>query len=157
LLYPELIVAIAENGVIGINGKLPWHLPDELKHFKKVTMGRPVAMGRITHESIGKPLSGRINAIISRQLDYKSSGCIVYQNLNSLLDDHPDTIIIGGAQIYKQALPIVQQIWLTIVHDKPKGDTWFNLPSGWHSVWSEYYEANNRNTSAFTVHRLNKS
>lgn len=124
----ELIVAHAKNGVIGKNGTMPWHLSEDLKHFKAVTMGCPVVMGRKTHESIGRPLPGRRNVVISRNPDYQAQGCETVASLEAALDllaDAPKVFVIGGAQIYRQALEKCQSAWVTEIDLEVEGDAFF--------------------------------
>lgn len=125
-------VAVAENGVIGKNNDLPWHLPEDLKHFKEVTLGKTVVMGRKTFESIfarlKKPLPGRKNVVISRQQNYNApEGVLVFNSLDSAIDALPseDLYIIGGAEIYKQALPLAQKLYMTHVSGSYEGDAFF--------------------------------
>src|SRR5688572_29803091 len=114
-----LVVAVAENDVIGKDNALLWRLPDDLKQFKAVTMGKPVIMGRKTYDSIGKPLPGRANIVISRQRGLRIEGCTVVDSLDAAFDTAgavPDIAVIGGADIYRQALPLADVIYLTEVH-----------------------------------------
>jgi dihydrofolate reductase len=124
----SIIVAIAENNVIGNNNTLIWHIPGDLKRFKAITMGHPVVMGRKTYESIGKPLPGRTNVIISRQADYMTEGCLVYGSVDDALialKHEKEVFIIGGGEIYKQSMPLAHKIYLTIIHKSFSGDTYF--------------------------------
>lgn len=124
----ELIVAHAKNGVIGKNGTMPWHLSEDLKHFKAVTMGCPVIMGRKTHESIGRPLPGRRNIVISRNPDFVAEKCEVVNSLEdalALLSDAPKAFVIGGAQIYKKAIDLCQSAWVTEIDLAVEGDAFF--------------------------------
>ena len=126
---PEVIViaAVAENGVIGKQGGLPWHLPEELKRFKRLTMGNPIIMGRKTHESIGRVLPGRRNIVLSSS-DLKAPGIDVFSSLEAALaacQNVQKVFIIGGGQIFKQALPLAQKIELTRVHQHIAGDVYF--------------------------------
>ena len=124
----SIIAAMAENRVIGINGRLPWHLPTDLARFRELTMGHPVIMGRKTFETIGKPLPGRTNVVVSRQQDYHCENCIVASNLNEALAsvrDAPEIFICGGGEIYRLALPMADRIYLTTVHENSIGDTTF--------------------------------
>ena len=129
-----LVVAVAENGVIGNEGKLPWHLSSDLKFFRKVTMNKPLIMGRKTFESIGKPLDGRDNIVISRNSSLKAPGVLAAADLEEALElarakararGADEIPIIGGAQIYELALPRADRIYLTRVHASPDGDTRF--------------------------------
>jgi dihydrofolate reductase len=130
----SLIVAMSSNRVIGINNALPWHLPNDLKYFKQVTMGKPIIMGRNTFESIGKPLPGRRNIVISRNPDYAPVGVDVVNSLEAaiqlgedicLVDGHEEVMVIGGAQIYGQALPRADRLYITHVDAQVNGDAFF--------------------------------
>ena len=134
------IVAMAENRVIGRNNQLPWHLPADLKHFKTITTGHSILMGRKTYESIGKPLPNRRNYVITRNRQFQASGCIVVSSLEAALQQSADNkadelFIIGGTQVYQQAMPFVQRLYLTIVHDVFEGDAFF--PALEESKWEE--------------------
>jgi len=134
----SIIVAIDEQGVIGVNGKLPWRLSDDLKHFKKITMGKPIVMGRKTHESIGRPLPGRENIVISRDQNYKTDGCTVLNSLDEVWEyciDSEELMITGGAEFYRQALDRAHRIYLTEVHTRVNGDTYF--PEFSRAEWKE--------------------
>jgi len=129
-----LVVAVAENGVIGWQGGLAWHQSSDLRFFRKVTMNKPLIMGRKTFESIGKPLDGRDNIVISRSSAYKAPGILVAANLEDALElarekaqerAVDEISIIGGAQIYALALPRVDRIYLSEIHSSPDGDTFF--------------------------------
>lgn len=134
------LVAMAKNRVIGCNNALPWHLPPDLKHFKSLTMGHPIIMGRKTYESIGRPLPGRISIIVTRQAGYQVSGAIVVGSLAQALqaarrkgNEHADlgsaadgeTFIIGGAEIFRQALPLCDRIYITEIQADFAGDILF--------------------------------
>lgn len=127
----SLIVAMAEDNVIGINNQLPWHLPEDLKFFKRVTMAKPVIMGRKTFESIGRPLPGRQNIVITRQTDLTFEGADVVSSLESAIDlakqdaAIEEVMIIGGAEIYSQALNLVDQMYITHVDLNIEGDAFF--------------------------------
>ncbi|MDF2190162.1 dihydrofolate reductase [Paraflavitalea sp. CAU 1676] len=125
-----LVVAAAENNVIGKNNQLLWRLPNDMKFFKNTTWGMPVIMGRKTFESLGKPLAGRTNIVITRQPDWKAEGAIVVSSLEKAIEaaagtDAKEANVIGGGEIYAQALPIAQRIYLTRVHTSLEGDTYF--------------------------------
>lgn len=139
-----IIVAQAKNRVIGINNKLPWHLPEDLRYFKQVTMGKPIIMGRNTYESIGRPLPGRTNIVITRQNDYAPEGVRVVNSLDeavelaesiALINGIDEAMVIGGAQIYEQALASAQRLYLTEVDAEIDGDAWF--PEFERQEWSE--------------------
>lgn len=138
----SLVVAAAANNVIGIDNRLPWHLPEDLGHFRRVTMGKPVVMGRRTHESIGRPLPGRRNIVLSRDPQYRAKGCETARSLHealALAADAPEVMIIGGAALYREALPHARRIYLTRLHRPFEGDTRFpGLDSAdWRAVARE--------------------
>jgi dihydrofolate reductase len=124
----SLIVATSTNSVIGSIGKLPWHLPDDLRNFKRLTTGKPIVMGRKTHESIGRPLPDRHNVIITRDPDYVVGGCDVVSSPEaamSLLHDAEEVMIIGGGEVYAAFLPLADRVYLTRVHAVIDGDVLF--------------------------------
>jgi dihydrofolate reductase len=125
-----LVVAVAENGVIGKGGQLPWKIPGDLKRFQKLTMGKPVIMGRLTYESMGGPLKGRTNIVLSTNPNYKAEGAIVVTNLKDALSlaakDNTDEIaIIGGNVVFAETLPRASKLEITEVHGAPEGDAYF--------------------------------
>lgn len=127
----SLIVAASSNNVIGVNGGLPWHLSDDLKRFKAITMGKPIVMGRKTYESIGRPLPGRQNIVITRQACFAAAGCEVVPSAESAVvaaANAPEIMVIGGAQIYELFLPQAQRIYLTRVCVEVDGDAYFPTP-----------------------------
>lgn len=124
----SLIVAMASNRVIGLNGQMPWHLSADLKRFKRITMGSPVLMGRKTFEAIGKPLPGRNNIIISRDPAYRQPGCLVFNDIDSALEhcsDSSEVFVIGGATLYQALLPRADYLYLTEIDQDFAGDTFF--------------------------------
>lgn len=125
----SLIVAMDKNRVIGVENKLPWHLPSDLKRFKALTLGHHVIMGRKTFESIGKPLPGRTNVIVTRQQNYQAQGCKVVHSLDAAImgsRGDGEAFIIGGAELYLQALPYADKLYITEIDLKvPKGDAYF--------------------------------
>ena len=140
-----VIVAAAENGVIGRNNALPWHLSEDLRYFKRVTMGKPIVMGRKTYESIGRPLPGRSNIVISRSPDFEAEGIRVVASLDEALslatdiaeiDGAEELVVIGGGEIYAAAIPRADRLYLTEVHAAIDGDAF--LPAidwtGWREV-----------------------
>lgn len=134
----SLIVAMARNRAIGKDGAIPWHLSDDLKRFKKLTMGRHIVMGRKTWNSLGRLLTGRHHVIISRQAGYIVPGATVVSSLGEAIKacgDDPEIFVIGGAQIYGEALPITDRIELTEIDLDVEGDTWF--PPLDLSAWKE--------------------
>lgn len=137
----SLIVAFDENRLIGRDNGLPWHLPADLKHFKTLTMGHHMIMGRKTFESIGKPLPGRTSVIITRQTDYHADGCIVTQNFTEAMMQcagQEEIFIIGGAQIFECTLPLADTLYITQIHHTFEGDTFF--PEIKSSEWKKSAE-----------------
>lgn len=125
----SFILAMDENRVIGKNNQLPWHLPEDLKFFKRVTMGHPIAMGRKTHESIGRALPGRENIIITRQKDFRSEGCIVFHSMEEFIsycqNQEDEIFVIGGAEIFKATFVFADRLYITLIHEEFDGDTFF--------------------------------
>jgi dihydrofolate reductase len=124
----SVIVARAANGVIGNKGGLPWHIPNDLKHFKSLTMGHPIIMGRKTWESIGRPLPGRRNIVVSRQDSFAAPGAQVVTSLQAAMDacrGEVEVFVIGGEQLYRQALPRADRLYLTEIGREFEGDTKF--------------------------------
>ena len=133
-----LLVAVARNGVIGRDNKLPWHLPAELKRFKELSLGKPVLMGRKTYESIGKPLPQRRNIVITRNAAYSAPGIEVAGSLEEsirMAGDVPEIVIIGGGEIFKESLPIATRMYYTVVQADIEGDAYF--PEVDWSQWQE--------------------
>lgn len=123
-----LVAALARNGVIGAGGKMPWHLPEDLKYFKQLTLGHPVIMGRRTWESLGKPLPGRDNIVISRRPGFEAPGATVAASLEAAIArcaGEPVAFVIGGAEIYAAALPLADGLALTEIDRDYEGDTRF--------------------------------
>ena len=126
-----MIVAMGENRVIGTGGSIPWHLPADFKHFKVLTTGHPIVMGRKTFESIGKPLPDRTNIIVTRDADYQYDGVVVVGSPDAALtaagaaEGADEVFIIGGAEMYKLFLPQANRVYLTVVHGAFEGDTFF--------------------------------
>lgn len=147
-----LIVAMAKNHVIGINNNLPWHLSEDLKYFKRVTMGKPIIMGRKTFDSIGRPLPGRTNIVVTRNEDYQADGVKVVHSLKAALelcnsiaviDGSDEAMVIGGAELYKQALPLADYLYLTEVHAQVNGDAYFPEfdRNNWQEIARDNYKA----------------
>jgi len=131
-----LVAALARNGVIGAQGKLPWHLPEDLRHFKKLTLGHAVIMGRRTWESIGRPLPGRENIVVTRRADYEADGASIASSLPAavaLCAGQPAAFVIGGAEIYAAALTLADGLVLTEIDRDYPGDTRF--PAWDRSAW----------------------
>ena len=161
----SIIVAVADNGVIGSGNQLPWRLPDDLKRFKALSLGKPIVMGRKTFDSIGRPLPGRLNIVISRQGGLEIPGCRVVTSIDEALavavaanPATPEIVIVGGADIYRQILPRVQTIHLTRVHAEVAGDVVFPelKERQWREVATEYHPADERHAHAFTFSTLER-
>lgn len=159
----NIIVATAHNNVIGKDNGMPWHMPADLKHFKSITYGHPVIMGRKTFESVGKPLPGRDSIVISRQKDLSYDFDNV-QVVHSFFDavkaasDYQDAFVIGGSNIYQLALPVAERIYLTRIDASPEGDTFFpeiNMDL-WKVVEEEKHETDERNKHAYTFQILDR-
>jgi dihydrofolate reductase len=144
----SLIVAVALNGVIGRDGKLPWRIPSDLKRFRQLTMGKPVIMGRRTFQSLAKPLDGRHNIVVTRDPAFVAGGAVAVASFEAALRvareraqarGVDEIMVIGGAEIYRTALPLANRIYLTRVHAAPDGDTFFPEPDGanWREVVHE--------------------
>lgn len=147
-----------ENRLIGSDNTLPWHLPADFAFFKKTTMGKPILMGRKTYESIGRPLPGRRNIIISRDPNYLIEGCDTTDSLDSamaLVSDQPEAMLIGGASLYQQFLHRANKLFITQIHAAFEGDAWFpEIDSGsWQESWREDHEADEKNAYAYSFIR----
>ncbi|MGB1090534.1 MAG: dihydrofolate reductase [Oceanobacter sp.] len=151
-----LIVAMASNRVIGVNNELPWHLPNDLKYFKEQTMGKPLVMGRKTFDSIGRPLPGRPNIVVTRSADFQPEGVIVTSCLEDAVqtgtrlavqDGVDEVMVIGGANIYGQVISLVERMYLTEVDAKIEGDAHFPLfdRDDWREIERISYPACDKN------------
>lgn len=157
-----LICAMAENRTIGRNNRLPWKLPEDLKYFKRTTMGNSIIMGRKTWESIGRPLPGRTNIVISRDSNYEAEKAKVVNSLGAAItlaenlaaiDGSKEAFIIGGAGLYKEALPLADRFHLTRVHAQVEGDTFlaeFNEDE-WREVSRKYFKKSDTNPYNYTI------
>ncbi|MEP7127833.1 MAG: dihydrofolate reductase [Chitinophagales bacterium] len=152
----SLIVAAAENNVIGMEGKLPWHLPADMKYFKQTTAGHVVIMGRGTYDSLGKPLPGRTNIVITRQQNYNALGCVVVGNLKAAIDHavekgEQEAFIIGGGDIFIQSVLWADRIYLTRIFHSFEGDTFFPTlnEEDWKMVHEQRHQADEKNRYAF--------
>lgn len=152
----SIIVAQSQNRVIGRGNKLPWYLPEDLKYFKRITQGKPIVMGRKTYESIGRPLPGRTNIVISRNPDYTQPGTRVVGSLEAalelaeqqaLVDGSEELLVIGGAEIYAQALVLADRLYITQVHAEIEGDAFFPEidPQDWETVLRQDFSAEGSN------------
>ncbi|CAH2715540.1 IS1595 family transposase ISSsu9 [Neobacillus rhizosphaerae] len=147
----SFIVAMDENNVIGKDNQLPWHLPEDLKFFKKITLGHPIAMGRKTHESIGRVLPGRENIVITRQQDYQSEECTIFYSVEEFVkycrNQNDEIFVIGGAEIFKETFPFAECLYITLIHKEFEGDTFFPefFQTKWELVSSEKGIKNEKN------------
>lgn len=158
----SIIAALANNRVIGYQNQLPWHLPADLKHFKELTMGKPIIMGRKTFESIGKPLPGRTNVVVSRNPAFEADGCIVVHSLEAALEKVsyvPEAMIIGGTEIFRQALPLAHTLYLTFIHADIAGDVFF--PEWGANDWQEFkrqdFKADEKNGYEYSFVTLSRN
>lgn len=150
-----IIAALANQRVIGYQNRLPWHLPADLKHFKALTLGKPVVMGRKTFESIGKPLPGRTNIVVSRNPDYKLEGCLTadsFMQALTLAEAVEEVMVIGGTEMFRQALPMAQTLYLTFIHADIEGDVFF---PEWNAA--EWYETERQDFAADAKNPYNYS
>ena len=150
----SLVVAASENGVIGVKGALPWRLSADLRRFKEITMGKPIVMGRLTWDSIGRPLPGRQNIVITRQPGFRADGADVVATPAEALraaGDVDEVMVIGGGQIYDLFLPKASRVYLTRVLADIDGDAWFPAldDATWELVGSEPYAADEKNEYPF--------
>jgi dihydrofolate reductase len=161
------IVAMSENRVIGANNQLPWHLPEDLKYFKRITMGHPIIMGRKTYESIGRPLPGRVNIVVTRQANWCAEGVVVTHSVDEALqvaarqvasEGVDEVFMIGGEELFRQSLHKMDRIYLTQVHAHIEGDAYF--PEFDRSQWEEVeridHEPDHRNPYAYSFLVLNR-
>jgi dihydrofolate reductase len=151
----SLIVAMSENRVIGRNGRLPWHLSSDLRRFKQLTLGHHLVMGRRTFEAIGRLLPGRISVVITRQAGYQAAGALAAGNLDAALGltaGDGEVFVVGGAEIYRLALPAADRIFLTLVHAQLEGDAFFPAwdEAAWHLVESTRHPRDDRNEYAYS-------
>lgn len=147
----SFIVAMDKNRVIGKNNQLPWRLPEDLKFFKRVTMGHPIAMGRKTHESIGRVLPGRENIVITRQKEYRSEDCTVVYSVEDFVQysekQSDEIFVIGGAEIFNETFAYADRLYITLIHEEFAGDTYFPEfdVSNWELISCEKGVKDNKN------------
>jgi dihydrofolate reductase len=157
-----MIAAMANNRVIGKDNQMPWHLPADLKHFKKVTLGKPVIMGRKTYQSIGRALPGRRNIVISRQSGALTTDADWVQSIEqalALVQDEAEVMVIGGAEIYRQVLPLADTLYITDIELTVEGDAFFPdyLQVGnWREVASEQHQPDSNNPYSYHFRTLNR-
>jgi dihydrofolate reductase len=152
---------MSENRVIGREGSLPWRLSDDLRRFKQLTMGHHILMGRKTYESIGRLLPGRISVVISRQIDFDAGSALLAPSLEQAIQraaHDNEVFVIGGAEIYQQALPLVERLYITLVHAHIDGDRWFPefSEADWRVVEASFHPANDRNAYDHTFRILDR-
>lgn len=157
----SIIVAMAQNRVIGNDNSLPWHLPADLQHFKAMTIGKPIIMGRKTWESLPGKLPQRPHIIISANPDYSVDGCMVVNSLEQAIDaagDVPEVMIVGGAMLYAQALPMADNIYLTLVETEADGDTLFPEydQTQWRETAREHHSSDDKNPFAYSFITLSR-
>ena len=157
----SIVVAASTNNVIGVDGQLPWRLPEDLRHFKQITMGKPMIMGRTTYESIGRALPGRQSIVLSRQAGFEAQDCDVVSTIEDAITaagDAEEVMVIGGGEIYRQFLPQVDRIYLTRVQTEVEGDTQFpeiELDE-WEVVAVEEYPAGDDREIGFEIETLER-
>jgi len=155
-----LIAAMANNHAIGLDGVMPWHLPAELQHFKQATMGKAILMGRKTWQSIGRPLPGRQNIVISRNPDFAATGATVTGSLAAAIEiaQTDEIMVIGGGQLYALALPIAQRMLLTLIDIEPAADTWFPQwdDAQWKQTGESQFQADEKNKLAYRIVELTR-
>ena len=156
----SIITAIDKNHVIGLGNRLPWSLPADLRRFKRITWGKPIIMGRNTYDSIGRPLPGRRNIILSRNQSYYP-GCLVYSSLEKALElnhDEKEIFIIGGENLYRQTISMVNRLYLTIIHHQFEGDTYFPEwnASDWEIIEQEEFISDSQNPYSHTFQILKR-
>lgn len=157
----SLIVAMAQNGIIGRGNALPWRLSEDLKRFKAATLGKPILMGRRTFESIGRALPGRVNLVLTRDRAWSAPGVIVVHSVEEALAQAgaaSELMVIGGADVYRQVMPFARRIYLTHVHAEVRGDTYFPAfdPSQWVDVACEARPADEKNEYPVTFLTLER-
>ena len=153
-----IVAAVARNGVIGIDGRLPWRIPEDMAHFRRLTMGHALVMGRQTYDSIGRPLPGRLNIVLTRRANWVAAGVSVARSLEEALElaaaHRADTIIMGGAEVYRAALNLADRMELTEVDAEPDGDTFF--PDVDWSEWTERTRVAHDGFSFVTYERVQR-
>ncbi len=161
-----MVMIMDRNQLVGSDGKMPWHLPSELQYFKSITMGKPIIMGRKTHESIGRALPGRTNIVITRKPDYQSDNTLVVADLDAALalaeqhlDDEREAMVIGGAEICRLAMPQTERLYLTLIDAEFEGDTWLDsyVADEWEEVSREERHADGFPLSLLVLERRHKA
>lgn len=157
----SIIVAMSENRVIGRNNQLPWHLPGDLKHFKSVTWGKPILMGRLTYESIGRPLPGRTNIVLTHDPSYMAPGCVVVNSFEHAMNaakGFDELMVIGGARVFEKMLPMADRLYLTQIHATVEGDTFFPEweSNQWVACEKNHFSANDHQRYAYSIYKYEK-
>ena len=155
-----LIAAMGKNRAIGLDGRMPWHLPAELQHFKKTTMSKTIVMGRKTWQAIGRPLPGRQNIVVSRNPGFLAEGADLASSVDDAvaMSESDEVMIIGGGQLYALALPSATRMVLTLIDIEPEADTWFPEwdDSEWSQVSEEHYPVDDGNELAYRIVELRR-
>jgi dihydrofolate reductase len=150
-----VVAALARNRAIGWRGRMPWHLPGELRHFRETTMGKPIVMGRKTFAAIGRALPGRQNIVVTRDPRFRAEGCQAAASLDEAIElaEGDEVLVIGGGELYRQALPMASRMVLTLVDSEPEADTWFPRwnAAEWRVVSRRAVAADARNPFAFEI------
>ncbi|MEH6502308.1 MAG: dihydrofolate reductase [Cycloclasticus sp.] len=157
-----MIVAMADNRAIGKDNELLWHLPDDFKHFKAITMAKPILMGRKTYQSIGRPLPGRKNIVVTRDLTFTADGVLVVNSIDAALDavkEDAEVMVIGGASFYQQMLPLADRLYVTHVHHHFDADTFFPEIDAdqWRVVEQTEHAADERHAYSFSFVEYQKT
>lgn len=157
----SMIAAMNQNRVIGYKNQLPWHLPNDLKYFKKMTLNKPIIMGRKTFDSLGKPLPNRKNIVISRQENLTIKGAEVFTSLTEAIEsvkNVPEIMITGGATLYEQALPLADRMYLTVIDYDCQGDTFFPQwnSNHWQTIDCQSYKQSSKNPLTYKIITLQK-
>jgi len=157
----SLVSAMDRNRLIGKANTLPWHLPADLAFFKRMTMGKPIIMGRKTYTSIGKALPGRQNIVITGNTSFNAPGCEIADSIEqaiALAASADEIMLIGGASLYEQTIDSADSIYLTLIHHKFSGDTWFPVikPEDWVKISEENYEADEKNPYRYSFIKLDR-
>ncbi|MCU7918028.1 MAG: type 3 dihydrofolate reductase [Candidatus Thiodiazotropha sp. (ex Epidulcina cf. delphinae)] len=155
----SLVAAMARNGVIGRNNRLPWRLPADLKHFKALTMGKPIVMGRRTWESLPGILPGRQHIVVTRNQDYRAQGCTLVHSVDAALQaagEAPEVMIVGGGGFYEAMMPRADRLYLTLIEAEVEGDAYFPVIDwkAWREVSRESHPADEKNSYAYTFLEL---
>lgn len=155
------IFAMSQNRVIGHHNQLPWHLPADLRHFKKMTLGKPILMGRKTYQSIGRALPGRCNIVVSQALNFQAPGCWVVNSIEAALSrvaDQDEVLVMGGAALYTAMLPQTERLYMTLIHHEFTGDAFFPMfnTSEWRETERQDFSADHENPYSYSFITLDR-